>query len=59
MSISGSRRTNNRGRGKLRWSLKIKGISGWIGTITTDLREILWDIQDLLLLRYSIPFSEN
>ena len=51
MSISRLRRTSNKERGKLRWFLRIKGISGQIGTITTDLREILWDIQDLLLLR--------
>jgi len=51
MNISGSMKTSNRERGKLRWSLKIEGISGQIGTITTDLGEILQDILDLLLLR--------
>ena len=51
MSISRLKRTSNKERGKLRWSFRIKGISGRIGTITTDLREILRGIQDLLLLR--------
>ena len=51
MNISGSRKTNNKERGKLRWSLRIEGISSRIGTITTDLREILLGILDLLLLR--------
>ena len=51
MSISRLRRTNNRERGKLKWSLRIEGISGWIGTITTDLKEISLGILDLLLLR--------
>ena len=51
MSLNGPRSTNNREMEKLRWSLKIEEISSWIDTITTDLREILRDIQDLLLLR--------
>ena len=48
MSISGSRRTNNRERGRLRWSLKAKGILGRTNIITTDLEEILWGILYLL-----------
>ena len=48
MSISGSRRTNNRERGRLRWSLKSEGILGRTNTITTDLEEILWGILYLL-----------
>ena len=51
MSISGSRRASNRGRGKPKWSLKIEGIPGRIGTITTDLGEILRGTLDLLPLR--------
>ena len=51
MSISRLRRTSNKGRGKLRWSLKIEGISGRIGTITIDLGKILRGILDLLLLK--------
>ena len=51
MGISKSRRTSNREMGKLKWSLKIKGISSWIGTITTDLEEILLGILNLLLLK--------
>ena len=51
MSISGSRRTNNRERGRLRWSLRIEGISGRTGTITASLREILQDTLDQLPLR--------
>jgi len=50
-SISGSRRTSNKERGKTKWSLRIKGISGRIGTIIIDIREILLGILDLLLLR--------
>ena len=50
-SISGSRRTSNKERGKTKWSLKIEGISGQIGTITTDLRETLQGILDLPLLK--------
>ena len=48
MSISGLRRTNNRERGRLRWSLKSEGILGRTNTITTDLEEILWGILYLL-----------
>ena len=51
MSISGLRRTSNRERGKPKWSLRIEGISGRIGTITTDLGETLQDILNLPLLR--------
>ena len=51
MSISRLRRTNNRERGRLSWSLRTERILGWIGTITADLREILWGILDQLLLR--------
>ena len=51
MSISESRRTSNKGRRKLKWSLRIEGISGRIGTVTTDLGEILLGILDLLLLK--------
>ena len=51
MSISRLRRTSNRERGRLRWSLRIERISGWIGIITADLREILRGILDQLLLR--------
>ena len=42
---------HNRERGRLRWSLRIERISGWIGTITANLREILRGILDQLLLR--------
>jgi len=51
MSISGLRRTSSRERGRLRWSLRIEGISGQIGTITTNLGEILQGILNLLLLK--------
>ena len=59
MSISGLRRTSSRERGRLRWSLRIKGISGRIGTITTDIGDILQGILDLLLLRLSILCFES
>ena len=51
MIISGSRRTSNRETGRLRWSLRIEGISSRTGTITIDLEEILWGTLDQLLLR--------
>ena len=51
MSISGSRRTNNREKARLKWSLRIEGISGQTGTITASLREILQDTLDQLPLR--------
>ena len=51
MSTNGTKRTNNREMGRLRWSLRIEGISGRTGTITTDLGEILQGILDLLLLK--------
>ena len=51
MSISMLKRTSNKERGRLRWSLKTKGISGRIGTIITGLGGILRGISDLPLLR--------
>ena len=51
MSISETRKTSNRERGRLRWSFKIEMILGRTGTITTDLGEILRGILDLLLLK--------
>ena len=51
MSISRSRRTSNRERGRLRWSLRIEGISGRTCTIIVDLREILRGTLDQLLLK--------
>ena len=51
MSINGPRRTSNREMRKLRWSLKIEGVLGQIGTIKIDLEEILRGILDLLILR--------
>ena len=41
MSISRLKRTSSREKGRLRWSLRIEGISGQIGIITTNLKEIL------------------
>ena len=51
MNISGLRRTNNKGKGKLRWSHRIEGMLGRIDTTITDLREILLGNPILLLLR--------
>ena len=51
MGISGLKGSSNRERGKLKWSLKIEEISGWIGTTIIDLGEILRGTLDLLLLR--------
>ena len=51
MSISRSKRTSNKERGRLRCSFKTEGISGRIGTIKIDLGEILRGTLDQLLLR--------
>ena len=53
-SISGSRKTNSRGRGRgrLRWSLRIEGILGQTDTTVTGLGETLLDNLDLLLLKW-------
>ena len=59
MSISESKRTNNKGKGKLRCSYRIEEILGWINTIITDLGEILLDNPDLLLLRCLTLCSES
>ncbi|XP_075659247.1 uncharacterized protein LOC142629151 [Castanea sativa] len=50
-SISGSKRINNKGKGSLRWSLKIEGILGQTDTTITILGEILLGNLDLLLLK--------
>ena len=42
---------SNRERERLKWSLRIGGISGRIGTTTIDPGEILQGILDLLLLK--------
>ena len=46
-----SRRINNKGKGKLRWSHRIKGMLGRIDTAITKLGEILLGNPILLLLR--------
>ena len=51
MSISWSRKTSNRERGRLKWSLRIEGISGRTGAIITNLRKILRGTLDQLLLK--------
>ena len=51
MSINGLRRTNNREKGRLRWSLRTEGISGRTGTIIVDLEEVLQSTLDQLLLK--------
>ena len=51
MSISRLKKTSNREIGRLRWSLRTEGISGQIDIITTNLKEILRGILDLLLPR--------
>ena len=53
-SISGSRKTNSkgRGRGRLRWSLRIEEILGQTDITITGLRETLLDNLDLLLLKW-------
>ena len=52
MNMNGSRRTNNKGKGKLGWSHRIEGMLGWIDTTITDLEEILLSNLDLLLLKW-------
>ena len=59
MSISESKRTNNKGKGKLKWSHRTEWILGRIDTTTTDLGEILLGNPDLLLLRWLAICSES
>jgi len=58
-SISGSSKTNSKGRGRLRWSLRIERILGWKDTTVTGLREILLENVDLLLPKWLARCSEN
>jgi len=48
---SGSKRTSNRERGRLRWSFRTEGILGRTCTIIANLGEILRGTLDQLLLR--------
>ena len=57
--IDKSRRTNNKGKGKLRWSHRIKGMLGRIDTTITKLGEILLDNPDLLLLKWLTQCSKS
>ena len=57
--IDKSRRTNNKGKGKLRWSHRIKGMLGRIYTTITKLGEILLDNPDLLLLKWLTQCSKS
>ena len=59
MSISRSRGTNNKGKGRLRLSLRIKGILGRIGTTIIRPEEILLVNLGLLLPRWSAQYSES
>ena len=58
-SISGSRRTSNKGNGRLRLSLKRGGISGQTDTTTTDPRETLLGNRGLPPLKWLTRCSEN
>ena len=58
-SISGSRRTSNKGNGRLRLSLKRGGISGQTDTTTTDLGETLLGNRGLPPLKWLTRCSEN
>mgnify|MGYP006869212832 CR=1 FL=1 len=58
-SISGSRRTNNRGKGRLRLSLRRGRISGQIDTTITDKGEILLDNRGQSLLKWLVRCSKN
>ena len=58
-SINESKRTNNKGKGMLRWSYRIEGILCQIHTTATDLREILLSNPDLLLLKWLALCSES
>ena len=58
-SISRLGKTNNKGKGKLRWSHKIEGILGRIDTAIIDHGEILLSNPDLLLLKWLALCSES
>ena len=59
MSISGLKKTNNKGKGKLRWPHRVEGTLGQINTTITDLREILLGNSNLLLLRWLALCSKS
>ena len=58
-STKGLKKTNYRGREMLRWSFRRGGISGWTGTIITDLRKTLLGSQDLPIPMWLMLYSEN
>ena len=59
ISTKGLRKTSSRGKERIKLSLKRGGISGRTNTITTGCGEISRGNQDLLVLRQSMPCSEN
>ena len=59
MSISGLRKTNNKGKERLRLSLRIGGISGGIDTTIIGPEETLLGNQGLLLLKWLAQCSGN
>ena len=58
-SISGSRKTNSKGKGRLRLSLGIGEISSLTNTTIIGLKEILLGNLGLLLLRWLAQCFEN
>ena len=58
-SINRSKRTNNKGNGKLKWSHRIEGILGMINTTATNLGEIFLGNPDLLLLMWLALCSDS
>ena len=58
-SIKRSRKTSNRGRGRLRLSLRRGGISGRTDTTTTNLGGILLGKQSLPMPRQLMQYSKN
>ena len=59
MSINRPRKTNNKGKGKLRLSLKIEGILGQTDITIIGPEETLLGSQDLLLPRWLAQCSRN
>ena len=59
VDINGSRKTSSRGRGRLRLSLKIKGISGRTNITIISHEKILLGNLGLLLLRWLARCSRN
>ena len=59
ISIRELRKTNNKGKGRLRLSLKRGGILGQTNTTIIGLKEIMLGSQGPTILRWLTRYSEN